>query len=193
MARAQEVLRTVITFALLILLAVPFTLASSKVSSAPLDAYTERKWEMQDGLPEQIVQAFAQTADHYLWIGTTGGLLRFDGASFVLYDRESTPAFRDNNIFCLTVSRDNSLLYEANLQSPDVTVYSVDDGKRIGSAHVGDGPAAMAFSGAGHLLFVVDSRSDDVAVVRTGDRSLFTMLPAGRNPSAIVVKAFKVK
>ena len=109
MARAQEVLRTVITFALLILLAVPFTLASSKVSSAPLDAYTERKWEMQDGLPEQIVQAFAQTADHYLWIGTTGGLLRFDGASFVLYDRESTPAFRDNNIFCLTVSRDNSL------------------------------------------------------------------------------------
>jgi YVTN family beta-propeller protein len=91
------------------------------------------------------------------------------------------------------VSRDNSLLYEANLQSPDVTVYSVDDGKRIGSAHVGDGPAAMAFSGAGHLLFVVDSRSDDVAVVRTGDRSLFTMLPAGRNPGAIVVKAFKVK
>ncbi|MBZ5666291.1 MAG: hypothetical protein LAO30_16980, partial [Acidobacteriia bacterium] len=76
---------------------------------APLDAYTERKWQMQDGLPEQIVQAFAQTADRYLWIGTTGGLLRFDGASFVLYDRASTPAFRDNNIFCLTVSRDNSL------------------------------------------------------------------------------------
>ncbi len=54
------------------------------------------------------------------------------------------------------VSRDNSLLYEANLQSPDMTVYSIDDGKRIGSAHVGDGPTAMAFSGAGHLLFVVD-------------------------------------
>ncbi len=91
------------------------------------------------------------------------------------------------------VSRENSLLYEANLQSPYVTVYSIDDGKRIKSVHVGDGPAAMAFSGAGHLLFVVDSRSDDVAVVRTADRSLFTMLPAGRNPSAIVVKAFKVK
>jgi YVTN family beta-propeller protein len=49
----------------------------------------------------------------------------------------------------------------------------------------------MAFSGAGHLLFVVDSRSDEVAVVRTTTRSLFTMLPAGRNPNAIVVKAFK--
>ena len=97
------------------------------------------------------------------------------------------------------ISRDNSLLYEANLQSPDVTVYSIDDGKRIGSVHVGDGPTAMAFSGAGHLLFVVDSRSDDVAVVRTaskpegGQIPLFTMLPAGRNPSAIMVKAFRVK
>jgi ligand-binding sensor domain-containing protein/signal transduction histidine kinase len=102
------VLRTGITFALL----AAFTacaFASSGISSSPLDAYTERKWQMQDGLPEQIVQAFAQTADHYLWIGTTGGLLRFDGASFVLYDRGSTPAFRDNNIFCLKVSRDNAL------------------------------------------------------------------------------------
>jgi ligand-binding sensor domain-containing protein/two-component sensor histidine kinase len=106
--RPQEVFRTVINFALLTLV-VPFGLATSNVSFPAPDAYTERKWQMQDGLPEQIVQAFAQTADHYLWIGTTGGLLRFDGASFVLYDRENTPAFRDNNIFALTVSRDNSL------------------------------------------------------------------------------------
>jgi YVTN family beta-propeller protein len=91
------------------------------------------------------------------------------------------------------VSRDNALLYVANLRSQYVTVYSIDDGKRIGSLHVGDGPSAMAFSGAGHLLFVVDSRSDDVAVIRTASQSLFTMLPAGRNPDAIVVKAFRVQ
>jgi len=74
-----------------------------------LVAYTERTWQMQDGLPEQIVQAFAQTKDRYLWIGTTGGLLRFDGARFSLYNRENTPAFSDNNIFCLMVSQDNTL------------------------------------------------------------------------------------
>jgi YVTN family beta-propeller protein len=97
------------------------------------------------------------------------------------------------------VSRDNALLYEANLNSPYVTVYSIDDGKRVGKVEVGDGPAAMAFSGAGHLLFVADSRSNDVAVIRTtarsalATRSLFTMLPAGRNPNAIVVKAFRVR
>jgi YVTN family beta-propeller protein len=90
------------------------------------------------------------------------------------------------------VSRDNSLVYVANLRSQEVTVYSIDDGKRIGSIHVGDGPAALAFSAAGHLLFVADSRSGDVAVVRTASQSLFTMLPAGRDPNAIVDKAFKL-
>jgi len=92
------------------------------------------------------------------------------------------------------VSRDNSLLYVANLRSQEVTVYSIDDGKRLSPAiHVGDGPAALAFSAAGHLLFVADSRSGDVAVVRTASQSLFTLLPSGRDPNAIVDKAFTVQ
>lgn len=90
------------------------------------------------------------------------------------------------------VSADNALLYVANLRSQYVTVYSIDDGKRIGSVEVGDGPRALAFSGSGLLLFVVDTRSGDVAVVRTASRSLFTLLPAGRAPNAIAVKAFKL-
>jgi hypothetical protein len=50
----------------------------------------------------------------------------------------------------------------------------------------------MAFSSSGLLLFVVNNRSGDVAVVRTGSLSLFTLLPAGRTPNAIAVKAFKL-
>jgi hypothetical protein len=41
-------------------------------------------------------------------------------------------------------------------------------------------------------LFVADARSGDVAVVRVNSESLFTMLPAGRNPDAIAVKAFRM-
>ena len=87
----------------------PLQVALAAPVDSPSVAYTERVWQMQDGLPEQIVQAFAQTADRYLWIGTTGGLLRFDGARFQQYDRENTPAFTDNNIFCLMVARDKAL------------------------------------------------------------------------------------
>jgi YVTN family beta-propeller protein len=94
------------------------------------------------------------------------------------------------------VSNDNSLLYVANFRSQYVTIYSIDDGKRLPlsmTPHVGDGPAAMAFSSSGLLLFVVDNRSSDVAVLRTDTRSMISMLPTGRAPNAIAVKAFKVQ
>jgi YVTN family beta-propeller protein len=89
------------------------------------------------------------------------------------------------------VSADNALLYVANLHSQYVTIYSTEDGRRINpSIHAGDGPTALAFSNSGLLLLVVDARSSDVAVVRTASRSLFTLIPAGRDPNAIAVKAF---
>jgi YVTN family beta-propeller protein len=90
------------------------------------------------------------------------------------------------------VTADNSLLYVANFHSQYITVYAIDDGRRIGSIRVGDGPSALAFSNSGLLLFSVDTRSGDVAVVRTSSRSLFTLLPAGRAPNAIAVKAFRL-
>jgi len=91
------------------------------------------------------------------------------------------------------VSRDNSLLYVANFRSHYVSEYSIDDGRRVASVSVGDGPSALAFSAYGHLLFATDSRSGDVAVIKTSSFSLFTLIPAGRDPDAIVDKAFKVR
>jgi YVTN family beta-propeller protein len=91
------------------------------------------------------------------------------------------------------VSPDNSLLYVSNFRSQELSVYLIDDGKRVDkSIHVGDGPDALAFSSNGHLLFAVDARSGDLAVIRTSTRVLFTLLPTGRQPNAIAVKAFRV-
>jgi ligand-binding sensor domain-containing protein/signal transduction histidine kinase len=94
---------------LCLFIVVPAVLAGTAPVNAPLLSYTQRLWQMQDGLPEQVVQAFAQTADRYLWIATTGGLVRFDGERFQTFNRESTAAFSENNVFCLTVSRDHTL------------------------------------------------------------------------------------
>jgi len=71
--------------------------------------YTIHSWQSQDGLPEETVQAFAQSPDGYLWVGTSGGLLRFDGARFHLFAHENTPAFGENNVFCLLAGRDGRL------------------------------------------------------------------------------------
>jgi len=72
-------------------------------------SYTRRVWRNGDGLPEDFAQSIAQTPDGYLWVGTSGGLVRFDGASFAVFNREQSPAFRDESIYCLQVTRDGTL------------------------------------------------------------------------------------
>src|SRR5689334_676736 len=71
--------------------------------------YSHRIWRVQDGLPQNRIQAISQTDDGYLWIGTSGGLVRFDGAHFFVFDRSNTPALRDDSILALAPSRDGSL------------------------------------------------------------------------------------
>ena len=79
------------------------------LASALHGSYTRRLWRAQDGLPDQTVQAVAQTPDGYLWIGTKGGLLRFDGARFAVFDHTDTPGLSESSINCLRVSHDGSL------------------------------------------------------------------------------------
>ena len=45
-------------------------------------------WTARDGL-RGIVSALAQTADGFLWVGTTEGLYRFDGMTFEAYKPET--------------------------------------------------------------------------------------------------------
>lgn len=88
---------------------------------------------------------------------------------------------------------DNSMLYVSNFDADSLGVYSIDDGELLPIApRTGDGPESMAFSKAENLLFVVDARSGDVAVIRTSTNSLLTMFPVGAKPNDITVKAFLV-
>jgi ligand-binding sensor domain-containing protein/signal transduction histidine kinase len=48
--------------------------------------YSSRRWQIDEGLPHNTVQAIAQTRDGYLWVGTRGGLARFDGVAFTPFD-----------------------------------------------------------------------------------------------------------
>ncbi len=76
-------------------------IVANPVNAAPEEQYMRRIWRIQDGLPEDTVQAIQQSQDGYLWIGTTGGLVRFDGSHFHLYDHATTPALADNSVFCV--------------------------------------------------------------------------------------------
>ena len=82
-----------------------------RVRDAPPDApaYSRRVWRSADGLPEDFAQSLAQTQDGYLWIGTSGGLARFDGVSFVVFNRENMSVFLDDSVYSLLVTKDGTL------------------------------------------------------------------------------------
>ena len=71
--------------------------------------YTRTLWRVPEGLPEDTVQALAESRDGRMWIGTTGGLVRFDGSGMELQPLSGAQPVSANSIFCLSLSRDGSL------------------------------------------------------------------------------------
>ncbi|MGO8934787.1 MAG: two-component regulator propeller domain-containing protein [Terracidiphilus sp.] len=97
--------------ALLLGVALP---AAALEPSTPLANFGRQAWAMENGLPQNTVQALAQTKDGFLWLGTEAGLVRFDGIEFETYDRSSTPALPGSDIRCLLVARDGALWIGTN-------------------------------------------------------------------------------
>jgi ligand-binding sensor domain-containing protein len=81
-------------------------LEDSRPASA---SYSRRIWQSPDGLPEDFAQALAQTPDGHLWIGTSGGLVRFDGVRFTVFNATSEPAFKGASVYSLLTARDGTL------------------------------------------------------------------------------------
>jgi signal transduction histidine kinase/ligand-binding sensor domain-containing protein len=71
--------------------------------------YVIRDWDTDAGLPSPSVHALLQTRDHYVWLGTSAGLVRFDGARFVVFDARNTPGFGDGVVSTLSEGADGSL------------------------------------------------------------------------------------
>jgi len=95
---------------------------------------------MENGLPQNTVQALAQTRDGFLWIGTEVGLVRFDGNNFVLFDKNSKPALAGNDIVCLLATEDGSLWIGATdgltrLQSGSVSTFTTANGLPSNAIH----------------------------------------------------------
>jgi signal transduction histidine kinase/ligand-binding sensor domain-containing protein len=63
----------------------------------PTDIHHEvlTTWTTGQGLPQDFVTAIAQTRDGFLWVGTLGGLARFDGLHFRTFAGDAPPALQD--------------------------------------------------------------------------------------------------
>jgi diguanylate cyclase (GGDEF)-like protein len=73
-------------------------------TGGPTHALTQYKidgWQTEQGLPLNTVQSLLQTRDGYLWVGTAGGLARFDGVRFTSYESSAIPEVSSRPIFGL--------------------------------------------------------------------------------------------
>ena len=66
-----------------------------------LPNYFPRSWKTENGLPDNAVTAAMQTRDGYLWLGTYGGLVRFDGVHFKVFNSASTPGLQSDRVTSL--------------------------------------------------------------------------------------------
>lgn len=57
-------------------------------------------WREPEGFAQSRVRAIVQTRDGYIWLGTDGGLVRFNGESFTAFTVQSG-ALKDNEVWAL--------------------------------------------------------------------------------------------
>ncbi|HEY6850143.1 MAG TPA: two-component regulator propeller domain-containing protein, partial [Terracidiphilus sp.] len=95
-----------IPLCLLLLLAGESCLAVD--SSKQITQFAHTAWRMQDGYFSGTATAIVQTNDGYIWIGTEGGLLRFDGTHFVEWNPPDAKQL-SGGIYSLLAGSDGSL------------------------------------------------------------------------------------
>jgi signal transduction histidine kinase/CheY-like chemotaxis protein/ligand-binding sensor domain-containing protein len=85
------------------------TLVEARDAAARFDQRQTLSWQIENGLPQNSVQAILRDRQGYLWLGTQGGVARFDGVRFVVFDRSNTAVFHRENVVALAEDRDGSI------------------------------------------------------------------------------------
>src|SRR5271156_5412066 len=79
-----------------------------------LDHFGHQVWRTDSGLPQNTVHSILQTRDGFVWLGTDGGLVRFDGIDFVTFDAENTPQFKSDTVSDLIEDHGGKLWISTN-------------------------------------------------------------------------------
>ncbi|MEW6159773.1 MAG: two-component regulator propeller domain-containing protein, partial [Verrucomicrobiota bacterium] len=79
-------------------------------AAAPTDStWVARSWQSDEGLPDNSVCGVAQTPEGYLWVGTHGGLVRFDGVRFEEFPPQSISGVPNQVVRSMLLDRDGRL------------------------------------------------------------------------------------
>ena len=80
------------TLAVCLFLALACSCSAASDTDRTIAQFAHTAWGSKDGAPS-VVEALAQSADGYLWLGSPDGLYRFDGVVFERYQPQSGGPF----------------------------------------------------------------------------------------------------
>jgi len=78
-------------------------------AQSPPPQYIAKVWQTEQGLPQNSVNAILQDRKGYFWIGTFGGMARFDGERFTVLTPAETRGFGSARILHVAESRSGDL------------------------------------------------------------------------------------
>ncbi len=65
----------------------------------------DQSWSTEQGLPQNSVHQVFQDHTGFVWVATEGGIARFDGVSFRVFDHQHEPAFVSDDACCVAEAR----------------------------------------------------------------------------------------
>jgi ligand-binding sensor domain-containing protein/signal transduction histidine kinase len=109
-------------------------LACLFVPTALATGFRFEVWTSDKGLPQNSVYSILQTRDGYIWFTTLGGLVRYDGVRFTVFDKSNSRGIVSNRFTTLHEDREGRLWVGTEgghlLRYADgiFTTYTKDDG-----------------------------------------------------------------
>jgi ligand-binding sensor domain-containing protein/signal transduction histidine kinase len=141
-------------------------------------------WTTDNGLPQASVNAILQTRDGFLWLATFGGLVRYDGLRFQVFNSGNTKGLKTSRFQELYEDREGALWISTELQGVTrykdgvFNSYSTEHGLPVGVIH-------MREDANGNLLASVNTgdATSDHSVRWTGEN----FVPCPRPPTEPIV------
>jgi len=75
-------------------------------------AYSQYRFDIfntDNGLPQDTVESILQSGDGYLWLATLDGLVRYDGARFIVFNKANSKGINSNRFLSLYEDTDGAL------------------------------------------------------------------------------------
>ncbi|MBB5316965.1 sensor histidine kinase [Tunturibacter empetritectus] len=148
--------------------------------SQSLDNLGYQSWSTENGLPQNSVHQVFQSTDGYIWIATEGGVARFNGIDFKVFNHETTDEITSDDICCFAQSHTGPLWIATSdglLQYSAGTFHRYSTANGLPTSRITN----LAAAEDGTLLIL----TSDGLVSFDGQHFATLSLPSSASPSAI--------